>query len=90
MPTVGIRELKTHVTRIVRSVRETQAEYVVTVDGEPVAVLRPYTALDAKARREADVDDLVGRIEQLAGEIAAASVTDRSAVEMLSEERTKR
>ena len=38
MPSVGVRELKNNATRIVRAVREEQAEYVVTVDGRPVAV----------------------------------------------------
>lgn len=41
MPTVGIRELKSQASEIVRHVREEQVEYVVTMRGEPVALLLP-------------------------------------------------
>jgi prevent-host-death family protein len=87
MPTVGVRELKTHATRIVRAVREDQAEYVITVDGQPVAVLRPYTALDGEARQAAVVDELLERIERLAAENGDAGSAERSALELLGEER---
>lgn len=39
MPSIGVRELKNQANEIVRSVREEQAEYIVTYHGEPVAVL---------------------------------------------------
>ncbi|HRQ41094.1 MAG TPA: type II toxin-antitoxin system prevent-host-death family antitoxin [Chloroflexota bacterium] len=38
---IGIRELKNQASKIVRAVREEAAEYIITVNGEPVAVLRP-------------------------------------------------
>ncbi len=40
---VGVRELKTKATQIIREVRERQAEYVITYQGRPVGVLRPWT-----------------------------------------------
>ena len=39
--TIGIREFKNRATQVVREVREERASYVITVDGEPAAVLEP-------------------------------------------------
>lgn len=39
--TVGVRELKAHAARIVRSVREARASYVVTHRGRAVGMLLP-------------------------------------------------
>ena len=36
MPDIGVRELKTHASEIVRNVREQRARYVVTYRGQPV------------------------------------------------------
>jgi prevent-host-death family protein len=47
MPNIGVRELKSHVTDVLRNVRETRARYVVTHRGEPVAVIVPYTPKEA-------------------------------------------
>lgn len=41
MEEIGVRELKTHASEIVRRVREEQAEYTVTYRGKPVGVLMP-------------------------------------------------
>lgn len=41
---MGVRELKTDVTRIIRQVRDAQASYVVTHRGEPVGLLTPLDA----------------------------------------------
>jgi prevent-host-death family protein len=46
MKSVGVRELKNRATQIVREVRVNRAEYIVTVGGEPVAVLKPYEEAD--------------------------------------------
>ena len=40
---IGVRELKNQATRILRAVREEMAEYVITLHGEPIAILRPLT-----------------------------------------------
>jgi prevent-host-death family protein len=44
--TIGVRELKKQASRVVHTVREEMAEYVITVQNEPVAVLRPLTESD--------------------------------------------
>lgn len=49
MPTVGIRELKSQTSEIVRLVREERVEYVVTLRGEPVAMLLPVEPRDLEA-----------------------------------------
>ena len=41
MPRVGVRELKNRVSEILRTVREEGAEYIITYQGRPTAVLLP-------------------------------------------------
>lgn len=57
MPTIGVRELKSQASEIVRSIREDQIEYVVTLRGEPVAILLPVDkrALEAQALRSPEL-----------------------------------
>lgn len=42
MPEIGIRELKSQASEIVRAVREERAEYVITHRGKPVAMIVPF------------------------------------------------
>ncbi|HHY58109.1 MAG TPA: type II toxin-antitoxin system prevent-host-death family antitoxin [Chloroflexi bacterium] len=44
MPEIGIRQLKNEASEIIRSIREQKTEYIITVRGEPVAVLRPLSS----------------------------------------------
>jgi len=41
MPKVGVRELKNRTSEILRAVREERAEYIITYQGRPMAVLLP-------------------------------------------------
>ncbi len=43
MPSIGVRELKIHVSEVMRDVRDTRARYVVTHRGQPVAMIVPYS-----------------------------------------------
>jgi prevent-host-death family protein len=45
MSLIGVRELREQTSEVIRRVREEQAEYIVTYQGRPVAILLP---LDAK------------------------------------------
>jgi prevent-host-death family protein len=45
---IGIRELKDQVSRVVREVREESAEYIITLHGQPVAVIRPIEEEDTE------------------------------------------
>lgn len=41
MPSIGVRELKNRISEILRAVREEGAEYVITYQGRPAAILLP-------------------------------------------------
>lgn len=49
MSLIGVRELREQTSEVIRRVREEQAEYVVTYQGRPVAVLLPLDAERAEA-----------------------------------------
>jgi prevent-host-death family protein len=93
MPRVGVRELKNQTTAIIRDVRENQAEYVVTYHGRPVAVLLPVDEgwLEAEARRAAEAvtpsEDVWAELEALRQEIGRSWRSDKTAVELISEQR---
>jgi prevent-host-death family protein len=88
MPTtIGVRELKNHASRVIRAVREEMAEYVVTVRGEPVAVLRPLTDEDTQRLREAEIDELLAEMKELAQDVASAWTSEKSGVELVAEQR---
>jgi prevent-host-death family protein len=44
MPRIGIRDLKTHASDVLRDVCDNRARYVVTRRGEPLGIIVPYTA----------------------------------------------
>lgn len=81
MPTIGIRELKAQASDVVRQVKEQHAEYVVTVRGEPAALLlpidpaslslRPADKLPAPAAPDRTAQ--LARAAQLAGQFHAAT-----------------
>jgi prevent-host-death family protein len=85
--TIGVRELKNQATRIVRTIREEMAEYVITVQGKPVAVLRPYTAEDEQQLRQAEMEKTLAEMKQLAQQVAAAWTSPKSGVELIDEQR---
>jgi prevent-host-death family protein len=87
LKTVGIKELKTRATQIVREVREECSEYVVTVDGKPVARLVPFTAEDEERRYERDTRAKLDRIDRLAAEIGAAWTSPLTAAEAVAAQR---
>lgn len=85
--TVGVRQLKNEATRIVREVREHRAEYVITVDGKPVARLTPLgNGENAEERRER-IARHVQEAQEIGREIAAAWKSPLSAAEAVAEQR---
>ena len=52
MPTIGVRELREQTSKVLRQIREQRAEYIVTYQGRPVALLLP---VDSEAVEEAMV-----------------------------------
>ena len=84
---VGIRELKNQASRIVRTVQEERTEYVITVRGDPVAVLRPFTNEDANRLRQAELDETLAEMKALAHQVAAAWKSPKSGIELVDEQR---
>jgi prevent-host-death family protein len=88
MPTtIGVRELKNHASRVLRAVREEMSEYVVTLRGEPVAVLRPLTEEEAQRLRQVEIDAALAEMKALAQEVASAWTSDKSGAELVAEQR---
>ena len=87
MERVGVRELKNRATQIIRAVREEQAEYLVTVDGEPVAVLRPLEEADLHSEQVAAYRAALARLDAIAQEIGAHWQSEKGAVDLLMEMR---
>ena len=85
--TIGVRELKNRTSRVLKSVREDMVEYVVTLHGEPVAVLRPLDEEEAQRLRRSTVTTSMKEMRVLAREVAEAWISEKSAVEVVDEQR---
>jgi len=90
---VGVRELKNRATQIIRHVRESRAEYVVTYRGRPVAVLLPLDEgwLDEETARAAEAvtpsDDIRAELQALRQGIDQSWKSEKTAVELIAEQR---
>ncbi len=80
---IGIRELKSRASEVVRAVKEQRARYVITQRGKPAALLIP---LDA-APPEKSADKVWERLMKIGEEISKDWQSEKSAVEILSEMR---
>jgi prevent-host-death family protein len=87
LATVGVRELKNETSRIVRTVHKENIEYVITVRGEPVAVLRPFGDEDVRRLRKAKIDAELAEMKRLAHQVAAAWQSSKSGVELVDQQR---
>jgi len=84
MPDIGVRELKTHASEIVRKVKEKGLPYIVTHRGRPVAAIVPVEEVPAGAQNAASAwDELVSIGEK----IAQGWQSDQSSTEILSDMR---
>ena len=81
---IGIRDLKSRASEVVRTVKEERARYVITQRGKPAALIVP---LDAAPPEKAADDDVWERLQRLGEEISKGWESDKSAVEILSEMR---
>jgi len=82
---IGIRELKTHASEIIRNVRQNQSRYVITYRGEPVGVLSPLTQAEVPTAPETTStwDELI----RLGQEIADGWQSEKTSTEIISEMR---
>ena len=87
MPRVGVRELKNQTTKVIRNVRENQAEYVITYHGRPVAVLLPVDEEWLEGETKRVVEDVRADLESLRQEISSSWRSEKTGVELVSEQR---
>ena len=84
---IGIREFRDRATEIIRQVRAGR-EYVITVNGEPVAIVKPVEDRPKRTREEIDHDlRVLDEIEEFA---ANARVGSPSIVELVIRDREAR
>ncbi len=84
---IGVRELKNQTSRVLRTIREEMAEYVVTLRGVPVAVLRPLTEAEAQRMRQNEIETATNEMKSLAKEVSSSWKSPKSGVELISEQR---
>jgi len=85
MPEIGIRELKSQASEIVRAVREERTEYVITHRGRPVAMIVPFEE-PPPSEPEQRLDDFWAEMDALAQEMDEAT-GGKSALQQLFEDR---
>ncbi len=85
MPEIGIRELKSQASEIVRAVREERTEYVITLRGRPVAMIVPFT--EAPRGDVPSADEYMARLLEIGREITRATPPGKSALDQLFEDR---
>jgi prevent-host-death family protein len=84
---IGIRELKNQTSRVLRAVREEMAQYVVTLHGEPIAVLRPLTEEEIESLRQEETQETLTLMKSLAQKVGAAWQSPMSGIEIIAEQR---
>jgi len=86
MPQIGIRELKTHTSEIMRQVRDEQARYIITYHGQPIGLLLPLQAADLEAQllNEPATIDPWEELIALGQEIGAGWQSPQTGVEIVS------
>ncbi|MDQ2692763.1 MAG: type II toxin-antitoxin system Phd/YefM family antitoxin [Chloroflexota bacterium] len=80
---IGIRELKSRASEVIRAVKEERTRYLVTQRGKPAAIIIPIDA----APPDKSSDEVWERLLQLGEEIGHGWESEKSAVEILSEMR---
>jgi prevent-host-death family protein len=85
MKDIGIRELKSQASHLVRQVAEDRATYTITRRGRPVGILAPADFAPAAARGTPDA--AWAHLLALAGQLAAAPRGRKSALKALAEMR---
>ncbi len=80
---IGIRELKSRASEVIRAVKEERARYIVTQRGKPAALIVPVDAVPSK---KSD-DEVWERLMKIGEELGKGWQSEKSAVEILSEMR---
>jgi prevent-host-death family protein len=86
MTLIGVRELRQRASEVIRRVREECAEYVITHQGRPVAILLPLDADQAQKEVRAGKRSVLGnweRYARLADELRQAWPADVSTQDLI-------
>ncbi len=87
MSLIGVRELREQASEVIRRVRQDRAEYVVTYQGRPVAIILPLDAGQAeKEMVQASKKAVLGsweRYERLAEELRRVWPADLSTQDVI-------
>jgi prevent-host-death family protein len=89
MPDVGVRELKTNASEIIRNVRDRRTRYIITYRGRPVGLLLPLddiapTSLPSAGQPQ---DSAWETLTRLGEEIGRGWRSSQTSTEILSEMR---
>jgi prevent-host-death family protein len=84
MPEIGVRELKTHASEIIRRVREQRMRYIITYRGRPVGLLIPLEQPPKSVTQEDAWEELV-RLGALIGLSASGQTATDLLLEMRNE-----
>ena len=87
MKTVGIKELKNRTTQILKEVRENQEEFIVTLNGDAVAALRPIPKADVEKARLEKVEALLFEAGRIAKDVGARWKGEESSADAISNDR---
>lgn len=80
---IGIRELKSRASEVVRAVKEQRARYIVTQRGIPVAAIIPMDAMLPEKKDE----ESWSRLMEIRKKLGKGAKNKKSSVEILSEMR---
>jgi prevent-host-death family protein len=80
---IGIRELKSRASEVVRAVKEERARYVVTQRGKPVAVIIPMDAVPPEKKDDDGWENLLA----IRAKLGKNKGNKKSSLEILSEMR---
>jgi hypothetical protein len=83
-----MHELGAHARQLVRELRDEECEVVLTLDDEPVAILRPYTKEDATADQHANDAATMRAIEALRAEISSVWPAGVRVMDVIEEQRS--
>ena len=83
MPHIGLRELKTRASEVMRDVQCNQERYTITNRGVPVAVIVPYSR--GEETRPLSHEEMTARLDDLAKEITARWNDPRPVAELMDE-----
>lgn len=85
---IGVRQLKNEASRILRDVRNNGEKFILTVDGEEVAMITPIPNRGDETKKLANRVKALEDADKLAHEVALAWNSSDSAAEEVAEGRS--